>query len=95
MCVSVSCFSVASYVSLPRVPCLMVWVQYSITIILITNFKMSIIHHTMCYKKKNSSPKNEYFQDVDEIVSSSDLEKCSIASVSQQWMLCSEWVPSE
>ncbi len=23
------------------------------------------------------------------------LEKCVIASVSQQWMLCSEWVPSE
>ncbi len=56
---------------------------------------MSIIHHTMCYKKKNSSPKNEYFQDGDEFVSSSDLEKCSIASLSQQWMLCSEWVPSE
>ncbi len=34
-------------------------------------------------------------RDVDEFVSSSDLEKCSIASVSQQWMLCSEWVPSE
>ncbi len=28
-------------------------------------------------------------------VSSSDLEKCSIASLSQQWMLCTEWVPSE
>ncbi len=27
--------------------------------------------------------------------SSSDLEKCSLASLSQQWMLCSEWVPSE
>ncbi len=35
------------------------------------------------------------FQDVDEFVSSSDLEKCSIASLSQQWILCSEWVPSE
>ncbi len=33
--------------------------------------------------------------DEDEFVSSSDLEKCSIPSVSQQWMLCSEWVPSE
>ncbi len=29
-------------------------------------------------------------EDVDEFVSSSDLEKCSIT-----WMLCSEWVPSE
>ncbi len=28
-------------------------------------------------------------------VSSSDLEKCSIASLAQQCMLCSEWVPSE
>ncbi len=28
-------------------------------------------------------------------LSSSDLEKCSIASLAQQWMLCSEWVPSE
>ncbi len=27
--------------------------------------------------------------------SSSDLEKCSLASLSQQWMLYSEWVPSE
>ncbi len=34
-------------------------------------------------------------QDVDEFVSSSDLEKCSIISVAHQWMLCSEWVPSE
>ncbi len=33
--------------------------------------------------------------DVDEFVSSADLEKCIIASLSQQWMLCSEWVPSE
>ncbi len=30
-----------------------------------------------------------------ESVSSSDLEKCSIVSLAQQWMLCSEWVPSE
>ncbi len=28
-------------------------------------------------------------------VSSSDLEKCSTASLSHQWILCSEWVPSE
>ncbi len=28
-------------------------------------------------------------------VTSSDSEKCVSASVSQQWMLCSEWVPSE
>ncbi len=31
-------------------------------------------------------------RDVDRFVSSSDLEKC--VTVSQQWMLCSEWVPS-
>ncbi len=41
------------------------------------------------------SPHSEDIRDVDEFVSSSDLEKCSITSVSQQWMLCSEWVPSE
>ncbi len=35
-------------------------------------------------------------QDVDEFVSSSDLEKSSIYDgLVQQWMLCSEWVPSE
>ncbi len=34
-------------------------------------------------------------QDIDEFVSSSDLEKCSITSLAHQWMLCSEWVPSE
>ncbi len=42
-------------------------------------------------------PRNppQTIQDVDEFVSSSDLEKCVSAWVSQQWMLCSEWVPSE
>ncbi len=55
--------------------------------------------------ESNSSPQkiliclkcthSQVIQDVDEFVSSSDLEKCSVASVSQQWMLCSEWVPSE
>ncbi len=34
-------------------------------------------------------------QDVDEFVSSSDLEKFSIPSLAHQWILCSEWVPSE
>ncbi len=34
-------------------------------------------------------------QDVEEFVSSSDLEKCSITSLAHQWILCSEWVPSE
>ncbi len=34
-------------------------------------------------------------QDVDEFVSSSDLEKCVIPSLAHQRMLCSEWVPSE
>ncbi len=33
-------------------------------------------------------------QDADEFVSSSDLEKFSIPSFAQQWMLWSEWVPS-
>ncbi len=34
-------------------------------------------------------------QDVDEFVSSSDLEKCTITSLAHKWILCSEWVPSE
>ncbi len=35
-------------------------------------------------------------QDVDEFVSSSDSEcKFSITSLAHQWILCSEWVPSE
>ncbi len=33
--------------------------------------------------------------DVDEFVSSSDLEKYIITLLAHQWMLCSEWVPSE
>ncbi len=37
----------------------------------------------------------QVIQDVDEFVSSSDLEKCSITSLAHQWILCSEWVPSE
>ncbi len=59
---------------------------------------------TFVLRERNISAKNENLlkmcspsgnQDVDEFVSSSDLEKCSIASLAQQWMLCSEWVPSE
>ncbi len=35
-------------------------------------------------------------QDEDEFVSSeTDFEKCSITSLAHQWILCSEWVPSE
>ncbi len=45
--------------------------------------------------QKLTFAENALFQDVDEFVSSSDLEKLSIASLSQQWILCSEWVPSE
>ncbi len=40
-------------------------------------------------------PGTETPLDQDEFVSSSDLEKCVSASVSQQWILCSEWVPSK
>ncbi len=38
---------------------------------------------------------SQAIQDIDEFVSSSLLEKCSIRSLAHQWMLCSEWVPSE
>ncbi len=52
----------------------------------------------------NSSAKNEdllkmsspqVIRDVDEFVSSSDLEKCVIPLLAHKWMLCREWVPSE
>ncbi len=45
----------------------------------------------ICWK----CPHLQVIQDVDEFVSSSDFEKFSIASLAQQWMLFSEWVPSE
>ncbi len=50
--------------------------------------------------KRNSSTKSEHLlnikiQDVEEFVSSSDLEKSSITSLAHQWILYSEWVPSE
>ncbi len=45
-------------------------------------------------------PKMEFthpqaIQDVDEFVSSSDLEKLHITSLAHKWIICSEWVPSE
>ncbi len=46
---------------------------------------------TFCWKCAHP----QAVQDEDEFDSSSDLEKCSIASLAQQWMLCTEWVPSE
>ncbi len=38
---------------------------------------------------------SQAIQDVDEFVSSSDLDKYSITSLAQQSILCIEWVPSE
>ncbi len=40
-------------------------------------------------------PHPQAIQDVDEFVSSSDLENCSIPSFAQQWIIRSEWVLSE
>ncbi len=69
--------------------------HYSIDVSLAVSF----IQSHECWR--NSSPQNEncwkcahpqVIQDVDEFVSSSDLEKCSIASLTPQWILCSEWV---
>ncbi len=34
-------------------------------------------------------------QDVDDFSAWTDLEKFSITSLAHQWILCSEWVPSE
>ncbi len=52
-----------------------------------------IIHAKTKISWKCTHP--QAIQDVDEFISSSDLEKCSITSLAQQWILCSEWVPSE
>ncbi len=41
------------------------------------------------------TPWGEAIQDVDEFVSSSELQKFSITSCAQLWILCSEWVPSK
>ncbi len=48
-------------------------------------------HTKKCWKCVHS----QFIRDMDGFVSSSGLEKCVSVSVSQQWMLCSEWVPSE
>ncbi len=50
-----------------------------------------LLFHT-CSPIKGNLAENSL---VDELVSSSDLEKSSITSLAHQWMLCSEWVPSE
>ncbi len=51
-----------------------------------------IVHPKMKIGLKYPHPQ---VQEIDEFVSSSDLEKCSIPSLAHQWILCSEWVPSE
>ncbi len=53
-------------------------------------FIQGIVHLNWKFAKKNLSQPS---QDVDEFVSSS--EKCSIQYLAEQWILCSEWVPSE
>ncbi len=49
----------------------------------------------LCGDMKEWFTHPQAIQNVDEFVSSSDLEKCSIPSLARQWILCSEWVPSE
>ncbi len=65
---------------------------------LIRNWRWKTCLYDMVHSKMTITwkyPHPQIIQDVDEFVSSSDLEKCVSASVSHQWMLCSEWVPSE
>ncbi len=48
--------------------------------------------------KRNSIHRNSNLmtiKDVDEFVSSSEQIRCIITSLAHQWILCSEWVPSE
>ncbi len=67
--------------------------HWQIFLVLSTSSLSAIVHPKMkiCWKCAH----HQAIQDVDEFVSSSDLEKCSIPSLSHQWSLCSEWVPSE
>ncbi len=53
----------------------------------------AIVHLKMNSFWKCAHPRA--IQYIDEFVSSSDLEKFCISSFDHQWMLCSEWVPSE
>ncbi len=50
-----------------------------------------IVHPKIC--SKYTRP--QAIQHVDMFVSSSDTEKFSITSLTHQWILYSEWVPSE
>ncbi len=52
-------------------------------------------YFTQKQKNLNIYCPSDAIQDVDEFVSSADLDKYSITSLAHQWMLCSEWVPSE
>ncbi len=75
--------------------CVLIWTHswyYGRCVFYSLSFK-GIVHPKMklCWK----CPHSQAIQDVDEFVSSSDLEKCSITSVARQWILRSEWVPSE
>ncbi len=53
----------------------------------------NIVHSKTENKMKMSSPSGR--PRCRRVCSSSDFEKCCIISLAQQWMLCSEWVPSE
>ncbi len=63
------------------------WISTDLTTVLET---VKVI--CQCGLKEYTSPTNDKFAenvlwDVDEVV-------CSIASLSHQWILCSEWVPA-
>ncbi len=52
-------------------------------------------HHCVDEHLLEKSTHSQAVHDVEEFDSSSDLEKCSITQLAQEWMLCSEWVPPE
>ncbi len=67
---------------------------------------ISFVSTTKKKSLRNSSPKNDNLLKIYSpsghpkcwwvcFFIRSDLEKCSIASLAHQWILCSEWVPSE
>ncbi len=59
-----------------------------------TRIIIGIVHPQITFCWKCSHPQT--IQDVDEFVFiRTNLEKLSITSLAHQWILCSEWVPSE
>ncbi len=70
--------------------------------LIIFNESLLKTHKSVLDSRVTGSPKNKKNAEnvltlrlLKMLMSLIDLEKCSITSLAQQWILCSEWVPSE